>query len=282
MAHLTPLVFTALVFAVALVAGLIGSLVGIGGGIIIVPALTLIFGLNIRYAIGASIVSVIATSSGAAAGYVREHMTNLRVAMLLEIGTTTGALTGAFLAGIIHPRALYIIFGILMGYSALQMYIKRHATQTAVPPDKWSDKLRLHDKYFDQAINQTIPYRVTRAKTGLFLMYIAGVVSGLLGIGSGALKVAAMDLAMRLPIKVSTATSNFMIGVTAAASAGVYFARGDINPFVAAPVATGVLIGATVGSTMLSRLQNNFIRTLFVIVLIWISVEMLLKGIRGT
>jgi uncharacterized protein len=277
----TPLTFTLSAFAASIVAGLVGSLLGLGGGIIVVPVLTLLLGLNIRYAIGASIVSVIATSSGAAAGYVREHMTNLRVAMLLEIGTTTGALTGAYLAGKIPQRSLYIVFGILMGYSALAMFKKRHGSQDNVPQDRWANKLKLHDEYFDQSMNETIRYRVTHTKLGLLLMYIAGVVSGLLGIGSGALKVPAMDLAMRLPIKVSTATSNFMIGVTAAASAGVYFARGDIDPFVAAPVATGVLIGATVGSTLLGRLQNNTIRILFVIVLLWISEEMLRKGIRG-
>ncbi len=281
MSNLTPLTFTLYAFLASLVAGLVGSLLGLGGGIIVVPVLTLLMGLNIRYAIGASIVSVIATSSGAAAGYVREHMTNLRVAMLLEIGTTTGALTGAYLAGKIPQRGLYIVFGVLMGYSALAMYKKRHGSQDNVPPDALADKLKLHDEYFDQSMSEIIRYRVTNTKLGLLLMYIAGVVSGLLGIGSGALKVPAMDLAMRLPIKVSTATSNFMIGVTAAASAGVYFARGDIDPFVAAPVATGVLIGATAGSTLLGKLQNNTIRILFVIVLLWISEEMLRKGIRG-
>jgi uncharacterized protein len=278
--NLTPLTFTLYAFLASLVAGLVGSLLGLGGGIIVVPVLTLLMGLNIRYAIGASIVSVIATSSGAAAGYVREHMTNLRVAMLLEIGTTTGALTGAYLAGKIPQRGLYIVFGVLMGYSALAMFKKRHGSQDNVPPDALADKLKLHDEYFDQSMSEIIRYRVTNTKLGLLLMYIAGVVSGLLGIGSGALKVPAMDLAMRLPIKVSTATSNFMIGVTAAASAGVYFARGDIDPFVAAPVATGVLIGATAGSTLLGKLQNNTIRILFVIVLLWISEEMLRKGIR--
>jgi uncharacterized membrane protein YfcA len=207
-------------------------------------------------------------------------MTNLRVAMFLEIGTTAGALTGAYLAGVINPRWLYIVFGLVLGYSALAMFQKRHGVQDApVPHDHWSDRLRLHDSYFDQAEGRDITYRVTHAPAGLALMYVAGIISGLLGIGSGALKVTAMDLAMRLPIKVSSATSNFMIGVTAAASAGVYFARGDIRPLYAAPIALGVLCGATVGSRMLGRLKGKAIRVVFVIVLLWIAVSMLWKGV---
>lgn len=279
---MTPLCFMVEVFLLSIGAGLIGSLLGLGGGIIVVPALTLLFGLDIRYAIGASIVSVIATSSGAAAAYVRENMTNLRVAMLLEIGTTTGALTGAFLAGLLGGRWLYIIFGVMMGYSALMMFRNRHKDDEGeVPADAWSDRLRLHGSYFDKATGRNVVYRVTRAPLGLALMFVAGVVSGLLGIGSGALKVPAMDLAMRLPIKVSTATSNLMIGVTAAASASVYFVRGDINPFIAAPVAAGVLFGATGGSRLLPRLQSQSIRVAFVIVLLWVSGQMLLKGLHS-
>jgi uncharacterized membrane protein YfcA len=272
--------FTLWTFLASVVAGVFGSLLGLGGGTIVVPVLTLLLGVNIRYAIGASIVSVIATSSGAAAAYVREHMTNLRVAMFLELGTTSGALTGAYLAGVISPKYLYIIFGALMGYSALMMFRHRQASQENIPPDKLADRLKLHDEYFDQAMNQTIRYRVTHSRIGLALMYIAGIVSGLLGIGSGGLKVPAMDLAMRLPIKVSTATSNFMIGVTAAASAGVYFARGDIDPFVAAPVATGVLLGATAGSHLLTRIHSSVIRRLFVVVLLLISAQMVYRGVR--
>jgi uncharacterized membrane protein YfcA len=278
---MTPLTFTLFTFAVSLIAGALGSLLGLGGGIIVVPILTLILKIDIRYAIGASIVSVIATSSGAAAAYVKEHLTNLRVAMLLEIGTTTGALTGAFLSAVIGGRWLFITFGVILAYSALAMLRKREDDLHAhVPPDRLADRLHLHDSYFDRSINQTISYRVTHTILGLFLMYIAGVVSGLLGIGSGALKVPAMDLAMRLPIKVSTATSNFMIGVTAAASAGVYFARGDINPFIAAPVAAGVLIGATAGSHLLGKLTSHSIRVVFILALLWISFAMLWKGIR--
>lgn len=277
---MTPIEFIGVVFAISVGAGLLGSLLGLGGGIIVIPALTLLLHVDIRYAIGASIVSVIATSSGAAAAYVRERMTNLRVAMFLEIATTTGALTGAYVAGLISTRWLYLIFGVIMGYSALAMFRKRHDVAGQPPADSLADKLRLHGDYVDQATGEHVFYRVTHTRIGFGLMYIAGLVSGLLGIGSGALKVPAMDLAMRLPIKVSTATSNFMIGVTAAASAGVYFARGDINPFIAAPVAAGVLTGATLGSKLLGRIASNSIRLIFVVVLIIVSVEMFLKGVR--
>jgi uncharacterized membrane protein YfcA len=279
---MTPLTFDLLVFLVSTGAGILGALLGLGGGIIIIPTLTLLFKIDIRYAIGASIVSVIATSSGAAAAYVRERMTNLRVAMILEVATTSGALSGAYLAGRLSARWLYLIFGVVMGYSALMMFRKREAISGDITIEApWADYLRLHSSYYDAAAGQEVIYRVARTRVGLGLMYIAGVVSGLLGIGSGALKVPAMDLAMRLPIKVSTATSNFMIGVTAAASAGVYFMRGDIDPFVAAPVATGVLIGSIIGSRMLGRLQSSTIRVVFVLVLLWVSAEMLLKGFRG-
>ena len=279
---MTPLLFTVLVFAISVSAGLLGSLLGLGGGIIVVPALTLLLHIDIRFAIGASIVSVIATSSGAAAAYVRDGMTNLRVAMYLEMGTTAGALSGAYLAGVIPIRSLYIIFAVVMGYSALAMFRKRHAelALVAVPADGLADRLALHSSYVDEAAGREIEYQVTGSRIGIVLMYIAGVVSGLLGIGSGALKVPAMDLAMRLPIKVSTATSNFMIGVTAAASAGVYFARGQVDPFVAGPVAMGVLTGALGGSKLLGRLQSSLIRKVFVAVLLWVSLEMLLKGVR--
>lgn len=278
---MTPLEFTIVVFALSIGAGLVGSLLGLGGGIIIVPVLTLLFGIDIRYAIGASIVSVIATSSGAAAAYVRDRMTNMRVAMLLEIATTSGAISGAYLAGVIGGRWLFIIFGIILAYSALLM-LRDSADELRreVPPDRLADRLNLHGAYDDASLGMQVAYRVTGTRLGMVLMYLAGVFSGLLGIGSGVLKVPAMDLVMRLPIKISTATSNFMIGVTAAASAGVYFARGDIDPFVAAPVATGVVAGAFVGSLLLGRLRSRVVRNLFVIVLLAVSAQMLMKGIR--
>jgi uncharacterized membrane protein YfcA len=277
---MTPFQFTLSLLLISISAGVLGSLLGLGGGIIVIPALTLLFKIDIHYAIGASIVSVIATSSGAAAAYVRERMTNLRVAMVLEIATTSGALTGAYLAGLISEHWLYIIFGLIMGYSCLMMFRKRHqiaGENTISTP--LANYLELHNSYYDPAVGQEIHYRVVNTRIGMALMYIAGVVSGLLGIGSGALKVTAMDLAMRLPIKVSSATSNFMIGVTAAASAGVYFMRGDIDPFIAAPVAAGVLIGATVGSRLLGRLQSSTIRIAFIGILLFISAQMIFKGL---
>ncbi len=277
---MTPLLFVLSTFGIALLAGLFGSLLGLGGGIIVVPALTLLMHVDIRLAIGASIISVIATSSGAAAAYVRERLTNMRVAMFLEMGTTTGAITGALIAGFIHPRWLYVLFGFVLAWSALAMLRKRHVdlSESTAP---LSRKLRLSSSYFDEVLDREVAYKVARPVTGLGLMYIAGVVSGLLGVGSGALKVPSMDLAMRLPIKVSSATSNFMIGVTAAASAGVYFARGQVDPFIAAPVAIGVLAGALGGSALLPRIESRLVRRLFVGALVIISVQMLYKGIAG-
>lgn len=278
---MTPLEFFILVAGISMAAGFLGALLGLGGGVIIVPALTLLLGIDIRFAIGASIISVIATSSGAAAAYVREHLSNLRVAMFLELATTTGALTGAYVAGFVNARLLFIVFGLILAYSALAMFRKReHDLVVNVPADVLADRLQLHSTYYDEALRHEVNYRVTGSWAGLGLMYVAGTVSGLLGIGSGALKVLAMDVAMRLPIKVSTATSNFMIGVTAAASAGVYFARGDINPFLTAPVATGVLVGANVGSRLLGRTNSSVIRRSFVVVLLVISGEMLLRGVQ--
>jgi uncharacterized membrane protein YfcA len=276
---MTPLAFAGIVFLCSIFAGAVGSLLGIGGGMIVTPVLTLLLGIDIRLAIGASVLSVIATSSGAAAAYVREHMTNLRVSMLLEIGTTSGALTGAFLAGLVGRRLLFITFGLILGYSALRMLQHLRTSVKPVPPSPLADRLRLHDEYYDRAEKRKVRYRVTRPKLGVGLMYIAGVVSGLLGIGSGALKVPAMDLAMRLPIKVSTASSNFMMGVTAAASAGVYFARGDIHPVIAGPVAAGVMIGATLGSRALGRIRSHWIRVAFVILLLFVSAQMLMHGV---
>ena len=274
-----PVMFVLSLFGICVLAGFFGSLVGLGGGIIVVPALTLIYGIDIRYAIGASIVSVIATSSGAAAAYVREGMTNLRTAMLLEIGTTTGAITGAFLAGILHGHWLYVIFGTMLAGSGALMLWHMQDSLRPVPPDAWADRLRLHGSYRDEA-GGLIEYRVTHTRLGLFLMYLAGTVSGLLGIGSGVLKVPALDLAMRMPIKVSTATSNFMIGVTAAASAGVYFARGDVDPFIAGPVSLGVVLGALAGSRVLGRIDSRLLRYIFVAVLLVIAAEMVWKGVR--
>ena len=279
---MTPFLFMLVVLGFSMGAGLLGSLLGIGGGLILIPVLTLWLGVDIRYAVGASIVSVIATSSGAAAAYVRDRMANMRVAMFLELATTAGALTGAFLSGMVGGRGVYLAFGGVMAYSALAMLRRLRADADGdgpVPEDALADRLGLHGSYWDEAAGREVPYRVTRPLAGLGLMYVAGTVSGMLGIGSGALKVPAMDLTMRLPLKVSTATSNFMIGVTAAASAGVYFARGNIDPFIAGPVCVGVTVGAWLGSRhLMARVNNTWLRGLFVVVLLWVAVEMLRKG----
>ena len=278
---MTPILFVIVVGAISLVAGFLGALLGLGGGIIIVPALTLLLGVDIRLAIGASIVSVIATSSGAAAAYVRDRMANIRVAMFLELGTAAGAITGAYLAGIVAPRFLFILFGLIVGYSAFAMMRGRRIGEKDDYVGPWARVLDLKSSYFDDAAGEEIVYQPKRARIGLALMYFAGVISGLLGIGSGALKVPAMDLAMELPIKVSTATSNFMIGVTAAASAGVYFSRGQIDPFIAGPVAIGVMAGAFIGSNTLGRISSRLVRFIFVVVLTVVAAQMLFKGVMA-
>jgi uncharacterized membrane protein YfcA len=275
--------FLVVVFAAAVAAGLVGSLVGLGGGIFIVPLLTIGFGVDIRLAIGASIVSVIATSSGAAAAYVRDHLTNIRVGMLLELATTAGAVTGAYVAAYINAKILFYLFGVILLLSILPLVKKLgEELPQGVRNDAIAARLRLASGYPDQSLGRWVTYGVTGVPQGFGMMYIAGVVSGLLGIGSGALKVLAMDTAMRLPMKVSSATSNFMIGVTAAASAGIYFWRGDVVPLIAAPVALGVLAGATLGARLLVRFNNTTVRLIFLPVVALVSLEMLLRGLGVT
>jgi uncharacterized membrane protein YfcA/uncharacterized membrane protein len=271
-----------LIFAGSLLAGLLGSLVGLGGGVLIVPLLTLAFGLPISLAIGASIISVIATSSGAAAAYVRDHLTNLRVGMFLEVGTTLGAISGAFLTSLLAPSLLSIIFGIVLLISAAPLVFKMgEELPQGVKNDRWATWLHLSGSYPDHRLGQEVQYQVTRTPYGLAMMYVAGLISGLLGIGSGAFKVLALDSLMRLPLKVSTTTSNLMIGVTAAASAGIYFSRGDISPLIAAPVALGVLIGALVGARLLVYLSNKTLRLIFIPVIATTAIEMILHGLGG-
>lgn len=277
---MSPAELTLVLFGVGLFAGALGALLGLGGGFIVVPALTLGFGVNIRLAIGASIVAVIATSSGAAAAYVRDHMANLRVGMFLEMATSTGAVTGAFLGSLLLPRVLYVIFAVALGQSAAAVASRKSMEHRAPQPrDLLADRLALHGSYPDAARGRVVDYRVARSKLGFALMYVAGTISGLLGIGSGTLKVPAMDLAMGLPIKASTATSNFMIGVTAAASASVYFERGDVDPLIAAPVALGVLLGALGGARMLPGIQPRRLRILFAVAVAAVAIDMLVKGV---
>ncbi len=277
---MAAILFLVETFLASVGAGLFGALLGLGGGTILVPILTLALGIDIRYAIGASIVSVIATSSGAAASYLREGVTNIRVAMFLEVGTTTGAIVGAFIAGFVGGPVLFVLFGIVLLYAAFTMYQRRNTElPVGVQMGPLAELLRLGGSYYDASLNREVKYNVRGARWGLPLTFVAGAVSGLLGIGGGILKVPAMDLIMKIPFKVSSATSNLMIGVTAAASAGVYFIRGDVNPFIAAPVAMGVLIGATIGTRLMMQTRSTLIRRVFIIVLIAVAVEMLWKGL---
>ncbi|WP_433945277.1 sulfite exporter TauE/SafE family protein [Paenibacillus sp. SN-8-1] len=270
------------IFFIAILAGVVGSVLGLGGGIVVTPALTLLFGVDINHAIGASIISVIATSSGSAVAYIRDRITNLRVGMFLEIATTVGAITGAFLGAIIAPKFLYVIFAVLLLYSAYAMIKKgKQEIPSGVPLHPVAEKLGLQGEYYDKAIKKTVAYNVDKVPQGFSVMYGAGVISGLLGIGSGSFKVMAMDVFMKMPLKVSTATSNFMMGVTAAASAGIYLLRGDINPVISAPVALGVLIGATIGSRLMQRMKSKTIRKLFIPVMIYVAGQMLYQGWRG-
>ncbi|UPH49828.1 sulfite exporter TauE/SafE family protein [Listeria innocua] len=268
------------ILLISVFAGVVGSLLGLGGGIIVTPALTLIFGIDIQYAIGASIISVIATSSGSAIAYIKDGITNLRVGMFLEIATTIGAITGAFVSGLLSATALYIIFGLLLLYSAFNM-IKKVSSEfpTNVKPDPLATKLNLHDSYYDKSLRQTVDYQVANVPAGFGVMYGAGIASGLLGIGSGAFKVMALDVFMKMPLKVSSATSNLMMGVTAAASATVYLFQGDIQPAIAAPVAIGVLVGATLGTRIMQRLKSKVIRIIFIPVILYVAFQMILEGL---
>jgi uncharacterized membrane protein YfcA len=294
--HLPLIVFLLLVFLTSFLAGTVGALLGLGGGIIVVPALSLLFGIDIHLAIGASIVSVIATSSGSAVRYLRDHISNLRIGMFLELATTAGAITGAFVGAYLGGPVLFFVFGVVMLYSCVVMLqrgkMEQASLASALDPEtlrrapdtekslgrRLARRLRLDSEYYDAALKRKIGYRVQGVPLGFGLMYIAGTVSGLLGIGGGVLKVPAMDIAMRIPMKASTTTSNFMIGVTAAASAGVYFSRGDINPAIAAPVALGVLLGALLGAQLLVRTRGAVIRQIFVVVLVLTALEMFLRA----
>jgi uncharacterized membrane protein YfcA len=271
--------FTPIVFGAALLAGFLGSLTGLGGGVIITPVLTLFLHVDLRYAIGASLVSVIATSSGAAAAYVREGFSNIRIGMFLEVATTLGALFGAYLGTHISTRALSIVFGVILLQAAWQTARKHREQSKPLPPDPIGEKLKLNSSYRTFAGEQH--YVVHRVKTGFALMFGAGTISGLLGIGSGSLKVIAMDSAMQIPFKVSTATSNFMIGVTAAASASIYLSRGYVSPPIAMPVMLGVLSGSVAGTRYLSRLSVPLLRRVFAIVVGAIAIQMIVNGIRG-
>ena len=277
---MTALIFVVALFGTSVVAGAVGAILGLGGGILLIPILTLFYGVDLHYAMGASIVSVIATSSGAAAAYLRTSLSNIRIGLFLTLATVSGALVGAGLAGVVPVRALQLLLGLALGYSAFTTLRQLHVEiPKPLEADRLALRLGLEGTYYDVPLDREVKYRATRVRQGFAAMFGAGLLSGLLGIGSGAFKVLAMDYFMRLPMKVSTATSNFMIGVTSAATAGVYFARGDIHPVLAAPVAIGVMVGAVVATRLMARLRNTTVRKAFLPVLAYLAISMILRGL---
>ncbi len=271
---------TLIILLGAVLAGFLGALTGLGGGVVIVPLLTLALGADIRYAIGASLIAVIATSSGAAAAYVKEGYTNIRIGMFLEIATTIGAIGGAFLAGALSPSVIAIVFGIVLVYSSfLSLRGKHDMPHPDDRPDRLATLLKMNGTL--PTPGGEVPYTVHSVPAGFGLMSLAGVLSGLLGIGSGAVKVLAMDQAMKIPFKASTTTSNFMIGVTAAASAGIYLNRGYIDPVLAMPVMLGVLTGSTIGARVLVHARTKVLRLVFATVIFVLALEMIYNGATG-
>lgn len=277
---------TALIMlGVGIFAGIMGSILGIGGGMIVTPIVTLAMGLDIKYAIGASIIAVIATSSGSTIAFLKDDVLNLRVAMFLEIATTIGAIIGALLTGAFDPLILYILFGSLLVFSSWNMYRKMRSGQEVlqqVQADKWAEKFNLNSSYYDKNTKQQIEYQVENVPGGFLIMLGAGLASGMLGIGSGAFKVMAMDGAMKMPLKPSSATSNLMMGVTAAASATVYFFNGSIRPDLAVPLALGILGGSTIGTRIMQILPSKIIRLIFIPILFYLGLQMILKGFGVT
>lgn len=272
--------FSLILLLGAVLAGLVGSLTGLGGGVVVIPLLTLGFGVDMRYAIGAALVTSIATSSGAAAAYIKEGITNVRIGMFLEIATTTGAVIGAIVAMYLDKMYIAIIFGVVLIFSAIRSVYKSDETiNFEEKGDKWGEKLKLNGSFPTKDGVQK--YNVHNVFGGYSLMTLAGVLSGLLGIGSGALKVLAMDSTMRIPFKVSTTTSNFMVGVTAAASAVVYLQRGYIDPGLALPIVVGVLLGAFLGSKILPVINVKKLRILFSVVIFLLAISMMYNGITG-
>jgi len=269
--------FDLLVAVASVFAGFIGSLVGLGGGMIIVPLLVIFFEIDIRYAMGAALASVIATSSGAGAAYLRDGISNMRIGLFLCIATTIGAVGGAMLAGVLPASTLSLIFGIVLLISVLLSIRSKGDIDTSQnPPHPLAERFSLDSSYPDGS--RTIAYRVQRVPGGFAMMIVAGILSGLLGIGSGAFKVLAMDQIMRIPFKVSTATSNFMIGVTAAASVGIYLGKGYLDPVLVFPVALGVLAGAFAGAKLLPRISTKLLKLVFLVAISFIGCQMVLKG----
>lgn len=268
-----------ILFLGAISAGLLGSLTGLGGGVIIIPLLTLGFGVPMHYAIGASLISVIGTSSGAAVAFVKEGFTNMRIGMFLEIATTAGAIVGALVSGMLNPNTIGIIFASILLLTVILNLKGKPDHQEPLIKGSLEDRLKLFGTFPDKGVVKS--YAARNTIPGFFMMMFAGAMSGLLGIGSGALKVLAMDNMMRLPFKVSTTTSNFMIGVTAVASSLIYFQRGEIIPVIVAPVLVGVVVGSFIGSKTLMVSKTKKLKTFFAIVITILSVYMMYNGIRS-
>lgn len=276
---LTIAEFSVVMLFVAYAAGLLGSLTGLGGGAILIPILVLVFHVNIHYAMGASLISVIATSSGAAAAYMKEGYTNLRIGMFLEVGAVIGAVAGALLLTYLSPSIIAIILGVVLLFSAYSTIKRNEEIDPHFDSHAWAKKLNLDGTYPTKKGFKA--YKVARVPQALGLMTLAGSLSGLLGLGSGTIKVLAMDQAMRLPYKVSTTTSNFMIGITAATSAGIYFANGYIDPGLSFPVVLGVTLGAFSGARILKHANTRVLRIIFGVVLILLSAQLILKSLMG-
>lgn len=272
---MTILAFTLILILGAYLAGLIGSLTGLGGGVVVIPLLTLVFHVDIRYAIGAALLASIANSSGAASAYIKEGITNIRLGMFLEIATTLGAVLGALIAIYTPTNTIAILFGCVLLFSAA-MTLRKKNQQALTEGSKLSYVLKLNSSY--PTPTGPVDYKLKNVGAGFSIMTVAGVMSGLLGIGSGALKVLAMDTAMKIPFKVSTTTSNFMIGVTAAASAVVYLQRGYMDPGIAFPVVLGVLGGAFTGAKLLTKINPSTLRIIFCIAITFVALEMIYNG----
>jgi len=262
------------------VAGLLGALTGLGGGVVIIPVLVLLFHVNIHYAMGASLVSVIATSSGTAAAYLREGYTNIRIGMFLEVAAVIGALIGALSIALVSKTFLAVVFSLVLFLSAYLTIKRREDLENYTDSHKWAKKLQLNGTY--PVNKEMVGYQVQNVPLAFSIMGIAGIISGLLGVGSGTLKVLAMDQALRLPYKVATTTSNFMIGITAAVSAGIYISDGYINPAISFPVMLGVIAGSFTGAKVLTRLHTRWLRILFSVAICLIGIQMLYKAATGT
>lgn len=267
-----------LIFVISIFAGFLGSLLGLGGGIIVVPILSLVVGVDIKYAVAASLIAVVATSSGAAASFLKDHLTNLRLAVILEVGTVLGAIVGFLISAYINSKFLFTLFGGILMFSAIMM-LRKKVDNRGLVNHPIAEKLNLAGSYTEKN-GQLIEYKVENVPGGLTIMFIAGVLSAVLGIGSGIFKVIAMDSLMKIPMKVSSATSNFMIGVTAAASAGAYLIRGDIRPEVAGPVAVGIIIGSYYGAKVMPKLPTAIIKKVFIVILMITAAQMLYKGLK--